>query len=163
MRTASLLLVLLFTRSSHAQILDSVTEGTIKGNAYVHHLDLELQGYADSLNLLTPERPLPGFASDVLFDYKHYWTPFQHGLGYVSYRVLILNRVTNEAALLRIIKSKDARLDSTFQPTKLLRMGINFRGRSFRNMPFQYRSFRSLAESRLDALLRSKRRFLNLK
>jgi hypothetical protein len=66
------------------------------------HMDEKMTVYADSLNLLPANSPLPAFIYNERFDvYKLCWPGLHHP---ISLRQIVVNKVTNKSVIERILK-----------------------------------------------------------
>jgi hypothetical protein len=64
--------------------------------------------FADSLNYLPKDSSLPSFLYDECFDWKTaYWPDLHHP---ISLRQIIVNKVTNRAVIVKILKAENPSL-----------------------------------------------------
>jgi hypothetical protein len=114
----SILIINVFT-CCNSQRLPSIPSGSllakdiIKDTAIALDFNAErrMTVFADSLNYLSKEASLPSFLYYECFDWKtEYWPDMHHP---VSLRQIIVNKVTNKAAIERILKADDLSLRKT--------------------------------------------------
>jgi hypothetical protein len=126
-----------------------------------HGFDGAMNRYADSLNLIDTKKDLPKFLDDYLLDWewRNLW---QHSVdskgGAISYRKLIIDRVSREDVLTWIISSNNKNYDKVYKPEELERQLEPNIYNEFPDLPFMKYSIRSLAKMRLDEIKNHKLR-----
>jgi len=127
--------------------------GTLRRVSHSTSIDYGINKHADSLNFWRKGTPFPDYLQDTLFDFKMYRRFYPE---VVSYRRMIINRVTNEKALWAIVKSKNKFYDYIYDPMKLmkwqLRDSLHMYQDDFINIPYQELSWRNLAKERLKSI-----------
>ena len=81
-------------------------------------IEAALNRYVDSLILITNPQQLPHFLSDHLLDWewRDLWPDCLGKEGYVSFRKIIIDRVSREDVLEWIIKKSNVSLDKLYDP-----------------------------------------------
>jgi hypothetical protein len=158
-RLLVLLGYLLLPSLGRCQSVTGSVGGSTETNNDFTRTDRAINMYADSLNFLSIGASLPLFLSDTLLDWKLYNDYGLHIHNYFfSFRRLVIDRVLNEDALLRIITSSDLKYDYIYNPEALIKQR---RKRSstvwfhdYINLPYQDVTLRQMARDRLETVKR---------
>ena len=121
-------------------------------------VDAAISRYADSLNLIQGAKQLPHFLNDYLLDWewRGLWRDCLSNDGYVSFRKIIIDRISREDVLEWIIKMKNPKFDKLYEPSKLKAELPTNPYNDFPDLPFMSYSIRTLAKDRLEGIRKYK-------
>ena len=148
------LICLLLIGSYHSKAQESETGPRFSG--CWRAIDSRINDYANALNYLRADDQLPEYLSDYLLDWRNgdRLSPCVKDRDEkLSFRRSILDRVTNEISLKRIIKSDNENYDKLYDPGKQkkeMKKSSNFY--SYPELPFMDKSWRQLAKRRLEII-----------
>lgn len=155
-RKIKLTMILMLLTSWLAISAQTDTKGNKRLRSCWETHDRMINKYADSLNFLNQDKPLPSYLDDYLMDWRLKDSMYPCLKTYnetISFRKSIMDRVVNLDALVLIVNSTNKNYDRRYDPEKLKKeRKENSHSDSFPEIKYMEMSWRDLGKKRLEEI-----------